>query len=444
MPGSRTGRARGGAGGRASQGEGFHGGTGDRAVPSNGVAGGHRVLSGRLGDTEGKRHQPLPYGGDGAVRMEMEKGLRLRRLEQVRQQSRQQAAAVREEYRRRREENKRAAVRESERQFEASRAAELLALNQRLQANLLEVGKAHRLAACSTLARDGKEERLRANRSVSAERRRSRNLSAARKREAEMKEARRDVDAANYRQEVWRGEGEHERFQAREEAERQEAAEASRREREEFHQKRLREQEEKRGTVKTTEAAVVEVGTRLEDFKTSRVHATFVLKHGSEPGSRLLGVETAVGDPSQELQRLEALAKEKEDAEEEADYRAGERGHEAFVRTRDQRAADGVEEELKRLFELDRRHRLRNGAADTNLAALREREIRRARLGGGHGRESGRVPGADMTNLRGRARHPTGDVGQGAPGLAPEIDDTAWRDWPAWWPTPPPPAASSP
>lgn len=43
------------------------------------------------------------------------------------------------------------------------------------------------------------------------------------------------------------------------------------------------------------------------------------------------------------------------------------------MRFRDQRAAAGVEEELKRLFELDRRHRLRNGAADTNLAALRER-----------------------------------------------------------------------
>ncbi|CAM9864476.1 unnamed protein product, partial [Hapterophycus canaliculatus] len=134
--------------------------------------------------------------------MQIEKGLRLQRLEQVRQQSRRHAAAVREEYRRRREENKRAAVRESQRHFEARRAEELLALNQRLQANLLEVGTAHRLAACSTLARDGREERLRAKRSVSAERRRSRNLLAAKKKEAEMKEARREVDAANYRQEV--------------------------------------------------------------------------------------------------------------------------------------------------------------------------------------------------------------------------------------------------
>lgn len=32
-----------------------------------------------------------------------------------------------------------------------------------------------------------------------------------------------------------------------------------------------------------------QVGTRLEDFKTSRVHAAFVLKHGSDPGSRLMG-----------------------------------------------------------------------------------------------------------------------------------------------------------
>lgn len=52
-------------------------------------------------------------GEERAVRMEIEKGLRLRRLEQVRQQSRQQAAAVREEYRRRQAENKRAALQES-------------------------------------------------------------------------------------------------------------------------------------------------------------------------------------------------------------------------------------------------------------------------------------------------------------------------------------------
>lgn len=39
------------------------------------------------------------------------------------------------------------------------------------------------------------------------------------------------------------------------------------------------------------------------------------------------GVETAVGDPSKELERLEAAAKQREEAEEEADYRAVERGH---------------------------------------------------------------------------------------------------------------------
>ena len=40
---------------------------------------------------------------------------------------------------------------------------------------------------------------------------------------------------------------------------------------------------------------------------------------------------------------------------------------------RDRRAAEAVEEELRRLHELDRLHRQRNGAADTNLAALRDR-----------------------------------------------------------------------
>ena len=43
------------------------------------------------------------------------------------------------------------------------------------------------------------------------------------------------------------------------------------------------------------------------------------------------------------------------------------------MQQRDRRAADELKQELKRLFELDRQHRLRNGAAETNLAALRER-----------------------------------------------------------------------
>lgn len=43
--------------------------------------------------------------------------------------------------------------------------------------------------------------------------------------------------------------------------------------------------------------------------------------------SCFLGVETAVGDPSGEVERLEAAAKAREEAEEEADYRAVERGH---------------------------------------------------------------------------------------------------------------------
>lgn len=52
-------------------------------------------------------------GEESAVRKEIEKGLRLKRLEQVRQQSRQQAAALREEYRLRRDANKRAALLEA-------------------------------------------------------------------------------------------------------------------------------------------------------------------------------------------------------------------------------------------------------------------------------------------------------------------------------------------
>ena len=53
------------------------------------------------------------------------------------------------------------------------------------------------------------------------------------------------------------------------------------------------------------------------------------------------------------------------------------RRQEAFVQQRDERAAEELKKELKRLFELDRQHRLRNGAAETNLAALRERVSQR-------------------------------------------------------------------
>lgn len=111
MPRPRDRRARAGGGGRPSRGAGggVRDGTGDSVAPAVGVAGG--------GDVKGSR-QPfgrLRYssGEERAVRMRIEKGLRLKRLQQVRQQSRQHAAAVREEYRQRREQNKRAALRES-------------------------------------------------------------------------------------------------------------------------------------------------------------------------------------------------------------------------------------------------------------------------------------------------------------------------------------------
>lgn len=46
-----------------------------------------------------------------------------------------------------------------QRQFEETRAAELRVLNERLQAKLVEVGAAHRLAACRTLAKEKEAER---------------------------------------------------------------------------------------------------------------------------------------------------------------------------------------------------------------------------------------------------------------------------------------------
>ncbi len=70
------------------------------------------------------------------------------------------------------------------------------------------------------------------------------------------------------------------------------------------------------------------------------------------------------------------------------------------MRRRDERAAEGLEKELKRLFELDRNHRLMNGAAETNLAALRER----VRAGKREGREGGR-----RGRNRERLRYPKAD-----------------------------------
>lgn len=114
MPGARDPRVRVGDGDRpANGGEGRCGG---RAA-LDGVAGGAGGGQVRREKTRGRVgcHGHLRYSTaeEQAVKREIEKGLRLRRLEQVRQQSRQHAAAVREEYRQRREENKRAVLRES-------------------------------------------------------------------------------------------------------------------------------------------------------------------------------------------------------------------------------------------------------------------------------------------------------------------------------------------
>lgn len=106
-------RVRAGSGGGPSgrRGGGLHGGTGDSAAPTVGVAGGRDARPN--GQQQRLGHLRYSPGEERAVRMSVEKGLRLKRLEQVRQQSRQHAAAVREEYRQRRSENKRAALRES-------------------------------------------------------------------------------------------------------------------------------------------------------------------------------------------------------------------------------------------------------------------------------------------------------------------------------------------
>lgn len=105
-------RVRAGNGGGPSRGGGggLRDGTGDSPAPAVGVAGGRDA---RVNGQQRLGHLRYSPGEERAMKTSIEKALRLKRLEQVRQQSRQHAAAVREEYRQRRKENKRAAVRES-------------------------------------------------------------------------------------------------------------------------------------------------------------------------------------------------------------------------------------------------------------------------------------------------------------------------------------------
>ena len=116
MPRARDRRVRVGDGGQPSNGGPSRRGNGVAASISAVVAGGGGGRQANRAEARGRgKHGNLRYspGEEKAIKMEIEKGLRLQRLEQVRQQSRQHAAAVREEYRQRREDIKRAALLES-------------------------------------------------------------------------------------------------------------------------------------------------------------------------------------------------------------------------------------------------------------------------------------------------------------------------------------------
>ncbi|CAM9727614.1 unnamed protein product [Choristocarpus tenellus] len=166
-------------------------------------------------ETRHKSVPKYPYGhlrystGEAeAVRKEMERELRLQRLQQVREQSREHAAAVREEYRQRHRDGMQEAVEKTRRDFETTKRADLAAMNSQLQQKLLGVGCAHRLAVCTKMAQEREGERIRATRSVSAERRRSRTTKAIEKRAAELREAGQEEVVAHQRLQVWRGIGE--------------------------------------------------------------------------------------------------------------------------------------------------------------------------------------------------------------------------------------------
>lgn len=63
----------------------------------------------------------------------------------------------------------------------------------------------------------------------------------------------------------------------------------------------------------------MQVGPRLEDFKTSRVHAAFVLKHGTVPGVRLMGERDTDREKESERGRARQPQTEKRGEEEKGE-----------------------------------------------------------------------------------------------------------------------------
>ncbi|CAM9177035.1 unnamed protein product, partial [Discosporangium mesarthrocarpum] len=375
LKGLRENNGSGSGGGAPARG----GKAGGRAVVANGVMGAKDRQRRRTVATAG--HVRLRYSPEEAEagKKEIERGLRLRRLQQVREQCRQHAAAVREEYRQRKREGMKQAVEESRRNFETARVAELYALNLDLQKRLLGVGSAHRLAAHQDLVRMEEEDRLSAERLASAKQTRVRTARAALKRAGELQEAAREEEVAQKRLEVWRGEGKDGRASAADTGRKRASKAAMIHQRREHQQGRLREKAQQCGVAKAAGGRVAQVGPRLEDFKTSHVHAAMVLRHGTAQGTHLMGVENAVDNASKEEQRRIAVLSERREASTAAAHKAEERGKEAMDAVKDQRMASGVEEELARWHHLDRQKRQGRGAAMSNLAAMRQREVRRAK-----------------------------------------------------------------
>jgi hypothetical protein len=285
----------------------------------------------------------LSPGEEQRLRTEAEKQLRLIRLEQVRAQSKAQAKARREEYAARVAMSKQGALLHSAAQFKTAKHAHMEALNDSLQQQLIDLGRAHRLANSSVLLAGFTAEDAKAKRAREAAARRERTLASVAKIERERKESELQVlhEQALQRQAVRAAQAALERDQAVQQAAVRAAEAAELAAREEAESLRLLDLAARCGMVCKTDIAVPQAGLRVQDFKRANVQVT-VVRHGAEAGQHygsaehdpILLVNTA-NTAAHESERLAAEAAAKAAHSATASTAAHSRGSKALNTERD-------------------------------------------------------------------------------------------------------------
>jgi hypothetical protein len=285
----------------------------------------------------------LSPGEEQRLRTEAEKQLRLIRLEQVRAQSKAQAKARREEYAARVAMSKQGALLHSAAQFKTAKHAHMEALNDSLQQQLIDLGRAHRLANSSVLLAGFTAEDAKAKRAREAAARRERILASVAKIERERKESELQVlhEQAQQRQAVRAAQAALEREQAVQQAAVRAAEAAELAAREEAESLRLLDLAARCGMVCKTDTAVPQAGLRVQDFKRANVQVTIV-RHGAEAGQHYGSAEhdptllvNTANTAAHESERLAAEAAAKAAHSATASTTAHSRGSKALNTERD-------------------------------------------------------------------------------------------------------------